>query len=105
MLAFFVFFRVQHSDQPTLLDYADYMRRKRWKAHSLPQRLKRVGNYLRVVGVPTRFPPNATRLPPPPPRKAWVGCSVELVLLTMDGYGLLNYSDFTTISVSQSRFT
>jgi hypothetical protein len=48
MLAFFVFFRVQHSDQPTLLDYADYMRGARWKAHSLPQRLKRVGNYLTV---------------------------------------------------------
>jgi hypothetical protein len=39
MLAFFVFFLVQHSDQPTLLDYADFMRRARWKAHSFPQRL------------------------------------------------------------------
>jgi hypothetical protein len=32
MLAFFVF-RVQHSDQPKLLDYADFMIRARWKAH------------------------------------------------------------------------
>jgi hypothetical protein len=46
MVAFFFFFRVQHSDQPTLSDYADFMRRARWKAHSLPQRLRRIGNYL-----------------------------------------------------------
>jgi hypothetical protein len=46
MVAFFVFFRVQHSDQATLSDYADFMRRARWKAHSLPQRIRRIGNYL-----------------------------------------------------------
>jgi hypothetical protein len=49
ILAFFVYFRVQHPDQPTLLDYADFMRRARWKAHYLPQRLKKVGNYLTVL--------------------------------------------------------
>ena len=32
MLAYFVYFRVQHADQPTLLDYADFMRRARWKS-------------------------------------------------------------------------
>ena len=41
ILAFFVYFRVQHSDQPTLLDSADFMRR----ARSIPQGLKRVGNW------------------------------------------------------------
>ena len=49
MLAYFVYFRLQHADQPTLLDYADFMRRARWKAYSLPQRLQRIGNYLAVL--------------------------------------------------------
>jgi hypothetical protein len=49
ILAFFVYFRVQHPDQPTLLDYADFMRRARWKAQSLLQRPKKVGNYLAVL--------------------------------------------------------
>jgi len=49
MLAYFVYFRVQHADQRTLLDYADFMRRARWKAYSLPQRLQRIGNYLAVL--------------------------------------------------------
>jgi len=58
MLAYFVYFRVQHADQPTLLDYADFMRRARWKAYSLPQRLQSVGNYLSVF-----FPPSVPRYP------------------------------------------
>jgi len=49
MLAYFVYLRVQHADQPTLLHYADFMRRARWKAYSLPQRLQRIGNYLAVL--------------------------------------------------------
>ena len=49
ILAFFVYFRVQHPDQPNLLNYADFMRRARWKAHSLPQRRMKVGNYLTVL--------------------------------------------------------
>ena len=49
ILALFVYFRVQHPDQPTFLDYADFMQLARWKAHSLPQRLKNVGNCLTVL--------------------------------------------------------
>jgi len=39
---------VQYSDQLTLLVYADFLGRARWKAHYLPQRLIRVGNCLTV---------------------------------------------------------
>jgi len=49
IMAFFFYFRVQHADQPTLLDYTDFMRRARWKERSLPQRLQRVRNYLSVL--------------------------------------------------------
>jgi len=48
MLAYFVYFHVQHADLPTLLT----MRTScggRGKAYSLPQRLQRVGNYLSVL--------------------------------------------------------
>jgi hypothetical protein len=60
ILAIIVYFRVQHPDQPTLLDYADFMRWARWKAHSLPQRLKKVGNYLAVVGILSSRPVHHT---------------------------------------------
>jgi hypothetical protein len=49
VLAYFVYYRVQHPTTPTLQDFADFMRRARWKAHPLPQRCKRVGNYLTVL--------------------------------------------------------
>jgi hypothetical protein len=49
ILAYFVYFRIQNSDQPTLLDYADFMRRARWKAYSVPRRHQRLGNYLAVL--------------------------------------------------------
>jgi hypothetical protein len=50
VLAHFVFYRVQHTTTPTLQDFADIMRRACWKAHPLPQRRKRVGGYLVVLG-------------------------------------------------------
>jgi len=49
VLAYFVYYRVQYSTTPTLQDFADFMRRARWKAHPLPQRCKRVGDYLTVL--------------------------------------------------------
>ena len=49
ILAHFVFYRVQHVTMPTLQDFADFMRRARWKTHPLPQRRKRVGGYLVVL--------------------------------------------------------
>jgi len=48
ILAHLVYYRTQHCHQPTLADFADFMRRARWKAYRLPHRLKRVGNYLTV---------------------------------------------------------
>jgi hypothetical protein len=55
VLAHFVFYRVQHPTTPTLEDFADFMRRARWKAHPLPQRRKRVGGYLTIFeAVPVR---------------------------------------------------
>jgi hypothetical protein len=47
ILAFY--FRVQHPNQHTLLEYADFTRRAHWKAQSLLQRPKKVGNYLAVL--------------------------------------------------------
>ena len=49
VVAHFVFYRVQHTAMPTLQDFADFMRRARWKTHPLPQRRKRVGGYLIVL--------------------------------------------------------
>ena len=48
ILAHLVYYRNQHCHQPTLADFADFMRRARWKAYRLPHPLKRVGNYLTV---------------------------------------------------------
>jgi hypothetical protein len=63
--AFFVYFRVQHPDQPNLLDYVDFIRRARWKAHSLLQRLKKFGNYLTVLyAFCLSFRPGHHTLPP-----------------------------------------
>jgi hypothetical protein len=49
ILAHLVYYRTQHCHQQTLADYADFMRRARWKAYWLSHRLKRVGNYLTVL--------------------------------------------------------
>jgi hypothetical protein len=49
VLAYFVYHRVQYPTTPTLQDFADFMRRGRWKAHPLPQRSKRDGDYLTVL--------------------------------------------------------
>ena len=64
ILAFFVYFRVQHADQPTLLDYADFTRRARWKAHSLQQHLQRVENYLSVLKESSLLPAQCATLTP-----------------------------------------
>jgi hypothetical protein len=40
---------MQEHNQSTLQDYVDFLRRARWKAHRLPQRQKRFGNYLNVL--------------------------------------------------------
>jgi len=49
ILAHLVYFRTKQRHQPTPMEYADFMRRARWKAHHMPHRLKRVGNYLNVL--------------------------------------------------------
>jgi hypothetical protein len=36
VLVYFVYYRVQYPTTPTLQDFADFMRRARWKAHPLP---------------------------------------------------------------------
>jgi len=45
MLAYFVYFRVQHADQPTLLNYADFM----WRVRLNPDNKVRVVRNLYMV--------------------------------------------------------
>ena len=49
ILAHLVYYRTQHCHQPTLADYANFMRRARWKAYRLTHWLKWVGNYLTII--------------------------------------------------------
>jgi hypothetical protein len=49
ILAHFVFFRATQRARLTLLDYADFMRRARWKTHGVPQRARFIANYLVVL--------------------------------------------------------
>ena len=55
ILAYFVYYRVQYPTMTNLQDFADFMRRARWKVHPLPLRCKRVGDYLTVLE--TSHPP------------------------------------------------
>jgi hypothetical protein len=49
MLANFVFFRATQRARLTPMDYADFMRRARWKTYGVPQRARFIGNYLVVL--------------------------------------------------------
>jgi N-glycosylase/DNA lyase len=49
ILAHFAYFRTQHHNQTTSLDYADFLRRARCKVHQMQQKHKRIGNYLSVL--------------------------------------------------------
>jgi hypothetical protein len=49
MLAHFVYFQATQRASLTLLDYADFMRRARWKTYGVPRRAKFIGNYLVVL--------------------------------------------------------
>ena len=49
IIAHLVYYRTQRRHQLTLADYADFLRRARWKAYLLPHRPKRVGNYLTLL--------------------------------------------------------
>jgi hypothetical protein len=49
ILAQFVFFRATQRARLTLLDYADFMRRARWKTYGVPQRARFIANYLVVL--------------------------------------------------------
>jgi hypothetical protein len=48
MLAHFVFFRATLRARLTLMDYADFMHRARWKAYGVPQRVRLIGHYLEM---------------------------------------------------------
>jgi hypothetical protein len=48
MLALF-FFRATLRVRLKLMDYADFMRRARWKAYGVPQRVRFIGHYLEVM--------------------------------------------------------
>jgi len=45
-LAHTVYCRIQHRNRLFPANYADYMRRARWKAYHTPHRQNKVGNYL-----------------------------------------------------------
>jgi hypothetical protein len=49
ILAHFVFFRSRHHTHPTMVDYADFMRRARWKTQHVPEKQRFLGNYLEVL--------------------------------------------------------
>jgi hypothetical protein len=49
ILAHFVYFRATLRARVTLMDYADFMRRARWKVQVVPQRVRFLGQYLEVL--------------------------------------------------------
>jgi len=49
ILAHMVYYRIQHRNLVSSIDYADFMQRARWKAYHTARRWKRVGNYLEIL--------------------------------------------------------
>jgi hypothetical protein len=49
ILANMVYYIIQHRKKLSLADYADFMRRARWKAYHTERRLAKFGNYLETI--------------------------------------------------------
>ena len=49
ILAHMVYYRTQHWHRVHTIDYADLMRRARWKAYQTARRREKVGNYLEIL--------------------------------------------------------
>jgi hypothetical protein len=49
ILAHMAYYNTQHQQRLTGTDYADFLRRARWKAYQKKRRRKRIGNYLVLI--------------------------------------------------------
>jgi len=49
ILAHMVYYRIQHRNRLSPIDYADFMRRAPWKAYQTARRREQVGNYLEIL--------------------------------------------------------
>jgi hypothetical protein len=53
ILAHMVYYRTHHWHRVSTIDYADCLRRARWKAYQTALRREKVGNYLEILQSPT----------------------------------------------------
>jgi hypothetical protein len=49
ILAHVVYYVIPHREKVSLADFADFMRRARWKAYHTERRLAKFGNYLETI--------------------------------------------------------
>jgi len=49
ILAHMIYYRTQHWHRVSTIDYADLMRRGRWKSYQTTRRSEKVGNYLEIL--------------------------------------------------------